>query len=279
MNYRSAFKNYIYRTNLTGSGKANSYVRAIDYLGPILKNNSKDFSQYTNLWQIDSVETLVKLYHYVLEQQKEGDSGIFSQRHKPSYWRSGFYSAALNSYCQFLIEYNYQQKLMAVYDDENIDTFKTEYFDKKIDDRKALLEINSDREGKDVVRETKVRVYHNVFQKKILQIYKNQCCITGLNIPEINRASHIVPWSENKDYRLDPTNGLCLSATYDAAFDRHLISLDEDYRIILSNDVKDHYEKDIVKRYFHNIEGYKIQMPIAFLPDQEHLNWHRQHVV
>ena len=75
----------------------------------------------------------------------------------------------------------------------------------------------------------KVRSNQHVFRKMILNIYNQSCCITGLNIPEVNRASHIIPWSEDQTIRLDPRNGLCLSATYDAAFDKYLISLDDDY--------------------------------------------------
>ena len=48
--------------------------------------------------------------------------------------------------------------------------------------------------------------------------------------------SHHCPraWAEGEANRLDPENALCLSATYDAAFDRHLISFDEHYRLIVS---------------------------------------------
>ncbi len=109
----------------------------------------------------------------------------------------------------------------------------------------------------------------------MLKIYNESCCITGLNIPEVNRASHIVPWAEFQDERLDPRNGLLLSATYDAAFDKHLISLDEDYRIIISKKITDHYKSDIVKEYFQKKSGKKITLPSSYLPKQEYLEKHR----
>lgn len=43
---------------------------------------------------------------------------------------------------------------------------------------------------------------------------------------------------------MDPRNGLLLSATYDAAFDRNLISLDDYYRLILSKDLEDGYTSE-----------------------------------
>ena len=62
----------------------------------------------------------------------------------------------------------------------------------------------------------------------------NRCCLTGLDLPQLNRASHIIGWAEpkGKQIRMDPRNGLCLSATYDAAFDRKPITFDEDYRLV-----------------------------------------------
>jgi hypothetical protein len=43
------------------------------------------------------------------------------------------------------------------------------------------------------------------------------------------RASHIVPWSDCDDVqRLDVHNGLLLSALWDAAFDKGLVSFNDD---------------------------------------------------
>ena len=60
----------------------------------------------------------------------------------------------------------------------------------------------------------------------------------GFSLADIFRASHISPWAEDEKDRLNSENGLCLSATYDAAFDRHLISFDEHHRFIVSKDIK-----------------------------------------
>ncbi len=38
-------------------------------------------------------------------------------------------------------------------------------------------------------------------------------------------ASHIVPWAEDRRNRLNPHNGLCLSAPHDRAFDQGLITI------------------------------------------------------
>ena len=53
-------------------------------------------------------------------------------------------------------------------------------------------------------------------------------------------ASHIKPWSEssNKE-KLDRYNGLLLLPNYDKLFDKHLISFDDDGKIIISSQIKE----------------------------------------
>ena len=109
----------------------------------------------------------------------------------------------------------------------------------------------------------------------LLKNYEAQCCVSGLNIPEVLRASHIVAWSDDKRNRLNPANGLCLSATYDAAFDRHLISFDENYRMIFSSILKEYYSNEAFKTQFLAFEGKPLSRPKLFCPDQEFLQKHR----
>ena len=113
----------------------------------------------------------------------------------------------------------------------------------------------------------------------VLHNFGNKCCITGLNIPQVLRASHIVPWSSDKTNRMNPENGLCLSATYDAAFDKHLISFDDDYRMIVSKEIKDYYTNDVAKAYFENYEGKQLALPSLYLPSKKLLAKHRDLMV
>lgn len=144
-----------------------------------------------------------------------------------------------------------------------------------IDVPSFFIEGLDNMKGQEVIRSVRVRSNQNIFRKIISNIYNQSCCITGLNIAEVNRASHIIPWSEDKSKRLDPRNGLYLSATYDAAFDRHLISLDDDYRIIVSKNITDYYSSKSVKEYFINKEGEEITLPITYHPHLDYLEKHR----
>jgi hypothetical protein len=82
------------------------------------------------------------------------------------------------------------------------------------------------------------RLCQSFFRKAILSSYESCCCICGIDLPPLLIASHIVPWSANKDIRSDPENGLCLCALHDKAFDRGLISMNASLEIIVSPSVK-----------------------------------------
>ena len=88
-----------------------------------------------------------------------------------------------------------------------------------------------------------------------------------------------MPWSENKQNRLNPENGLCLSATYDVAFDRHLISFDNDYRMVVSQYIRDFYTNKTAKEYFERYEGKRLMMPSKFNPNKEFLNRHLEKLI
>jgi putative restriction endonuclease len=276
-NSKTAFSNFINDTNVAGSGKAKSYIRALDLLSEMLQKKPLGFSDCKNLWVVVSVDRLHELYLFVINEGKKGNASAWNISDIPtSYLQNGYCSAALKSYQKFLVEHVYQQQLLGVFDQHTGD--EDELVGKlKQDIRypKFLLDNLDKKQGKEVVRSVRVRVNQNVFRLMLLKIYNESCCITGLNIPEVNRASHIIPWSDDDDLRLNPHNGLFLSATYDAAFDKKLISLDEDFRIIISKDISDHYKSDIVKEYFHKKAGDRITLPSSYLPKQEYLEVHR----
>ena len=267
---------YIYSNNRAGSNKASSYVKALEYLEHIL-NGVKFFGKYKNIYNITDVNEIIKLYNFIIEQQKLGNKGIFSNDFKRSYWNSRFYSAAINSYKQFLIIYQHELKLDKILEDKaNLDTESiSRLLQKQKVDNLDELDIDGNLEGKDRMQVLKTRVNQQFFRKMILRNYNYQCCINGLNIPEVLRASHIIPWAENKTNRLNPTNGLCLSATYDAAFDRYLISFDDDYRLILGKSLKEYLSNDAFQQHFKAYENERILLPSRNMPDKSFLEQHR----
>jgi hypothetical protein len=79
------------------------------------------------------------------------------------------------------------------------------------------------------------RIGQDVFRDALIDYWGGRCPVTGITEPELLRASHIVPWADCTDaQRLDVHNGLLLSALWDAAFDRGLISFTDDGTVLAS---------------------------------------------
>ena len=125
-------------------------------------------------------------------------------------------------------------------------------------------------------RVVRVRLRQQYFRRTILEDYRGECCVTGLKVEKLLVASHIVPWSENESNRVNPHNGLCLNALHDKAFDRGLITVDSDNRVVLSSELKHHGLKGA--DYIARTEGQVIQMPEKFEPRQEFLEYHRDNI-
>ena len=124
----------------------------------------------------------------------------------------------------------------------------------------------------------KQRLKQQFFRRAVLSSYGNRCCVSGVSEPRLLVASHIVPWSEDKANRLNPSNGLCLSAIHDKAFDAHLFALTDDFRVVLS--AKLHATKDaFLKSVFHPLDDQTIQLPERFQPEIAFLQWHRQQML
>lgn len=141
-----------------------------------------------------------------------------------------------------------------------------------------LTFLTENLKGETRTREVKTRVNQNVFRKIVLVNYSSKCAISGIDIPEMLIASHIVPWSKNEKERLNPSNGICLSAHFDKAFDNGLITFDNQYKLVLSPQLKDCATKDYFKIWFKKFEGTSLSLPNKYLPTQSFLIWHRENV-
>lgn len=128
--------------------------------------------------------------------------------------------------------------------------------------------------GEEKVREVKTRVNQTVFRQIILNVYSSKCAISGIDIPELLNASHIIPWSMDEKERLNPSNGICLSKLYDAAFDKGLIGIKTDYSIILSSKIKVHKNEAYFDKHFGFLESCKLSLPERYQPKKEFLEYH-----
>lgn len=90
-------------------------------------------------------------------------------------------------------------------------------------------------------------------------------------------ASHIKPWSIDKDSRLDHQNGLILNVFLDKAFDKGFITIDANsFAVRLSKKIDD----SIVKSKLEEFVGKKIRLPrnLQRQPKKEFLEYHNDEV-
>lgn len=139
------------------------------------------------------------------------------------------------------------------------------------------IEIPQGAEG---IALTKIRKGQAFFRNTVLSAYNNTCCITGIDMPKLLQASHIKPWKDSDPTieRNNPANGLCLNNLHHKAFDSGFITIDEDYRIVVSKMLREHLRKDIYSELFVRYEGAAIRLPHRFLPDKAFIKYHNLNV-
>lgn len=127
----------------------------------------------------------------------------------------------------------------------------------------------------DVLRMVRMRRVQSFFRAAVLTSYQSRCAISGLALPELLIASHILPWAVSVERRADPRNGICFSALFDRAFDRGLMTLDEDYRVVVSSRLQAAAASAQLTCSITDAHGRRIQMPSRLAPDPAALEHHR----
>lgn len=119
----------------------------------------------------------------------------------------------------------------------------------------------------------------SLFKREIPKIYNNSCCISGMKVDAIINVSmidacHIIPFSRSYDDTV--TNGIALCPNLHRAFDRGLIAVDDDYRVLVSR----LFSEDSTSYSIRSLEGISIRLPNVsdYYPLKENFAWHRQNV-
>lgn len=139
-----------------------------------------------------------------------------------------------------------------------------------------LLEAPFLEEGRTRSATVQVRVDQARFRRSVLAGYNTTCCISHLRHEKLVVASHIVPWSEDVSNRLNPHNGLCLSALHDKAFDQGLITIMPDLRVRVSEKLKAYVDDEFIRTSLLEFDGRLIDMPNRFAPNAAFLAHHNR---
>lgn len=279
MNILSDFTDFIYETNTPGSNKAGSYVRALKYFNVMLRECSLEWKALGDIFEVDSISTLKKLHRLALDEGVKGEASIFAQADvPPSYLKNRFCAGALHA----LIGYRLALAQDAEMADSLAGATDPSVVAKTIEqtplpEPEFFLEGNvnpKSKEGKDALNRNLAVRNRRFFTRLVLSNFDNACCLTGLDVPATLRACLIV--SEDRKRAFSPDNALCLSATYAAAFNEHLISFDEDNRMILSPALRDHATSEIFHHTFKTYEGARMRPAMRFQPSAKLLAIHRE---
>ena len=164
-------------------------------------------------------------------------------------------------------------------------SYKSGYFSNKKSENAYLKSIDSyvlnqtDKVQRlQVAEEEWVYVRSSTFKKWVPRVYQSTCAISRMKLVStfgysLIDACHIRPFSDNQDDRV--TNGIALCPNLHRAFDRGLISIDQEYKVL----VTDQIQEDKSNPYgLEILRGRKILLPteMHLRPDQENLEWHRK---
>ncbi len=114
---KSSYTTYRHSTNVSGSGKAASYFRALELWEEMLRAVPLGFEDCRDIWAVDSVERVIALRERVLEEQRRKESSPWVREGIPvSYLRDGYCSAALTQLIEFLTQHGFSQKILETMD-------------------------------------------------------------------------------------------------------------------------------------------------------------------
>lgn len=124
----------------------------------------------------------------------------------------------------------------------------------------------------------RVRTVQSFFRSAVLASYEYRCAICRIGVTPLLNASHIIPWSAEVARRADPTNGISLCALHDRAFDRGLLSVDADLRVVISTTLANVASSVVHRVALQDIHGHRIDLPHRFHPDRNALEYHRSNI-
>jgi putative restriction endonuclease len=113
------------------------------------------------------------------------------------------------------------------------------------------------------------------FRRIVPRVYEYRCAVTGRGLQYGSsysvEACHIEPFAHRQLCTL--YNGIALSPDIHKLFDAHYLTIDEDYRVVLSPQVREISDSP----YYSPLQGRKLWLPVdkALWPRQELLEGHR----
>lgn len=118
----------------------------------------------------------------------------------------------------------------------------------------------------------KKRLHQGTFREAVLTAYKRRCALSGLPEARLLDAAHIVADGDTGYGQPVVSNGIPLSKIHHAAFDAHLIGIDPDYRLHVSEKLLVQHDGPMLEA-LKRLNGGTIYLPTRDRdrPDRERL--------
>jgi putative restriction endonuclease len=101
-------------------------------------------------------------------------------------------------------------------------------------EQEALVPPENALERRYALRVVKQRLHQASFREAVIAAYNGRCALSGLPESLLLDAAHIVADKDERFGQPVVSNGIPLSKIHHAAFDAHLIGIDPDYRLHVS---------------------------------------------
>ena len=131
---------------------------------------------------------------------------------------------------------------------------------------------NNEVERRYALRMVKERLHQATFREAVLHAYRDRCAITGLPETQLLDAAHIIADGDEALGQPVVPNGLALSKIHHAAFDAHLIGIDPDYRLHVSERLLEKKDGPMLQA-LKQLDGSGLHLPSRTIdhPDPERL--------
>ena len=124
----------------------------------------------------------------------------------------------------------------------------------------------------------KQRLDQNLFRKAVLANFDSRCPFSGCAIPQLIDAAHILPWNDYPNARMKVSNGLALNKLIHVAYDKDLLGIDPDGRVVVSDLLLANVSGEPCRDFFLRIKDHCIDFQrLRFRPNPDFLHERFKH--
>lgn len=121
----------------------------------------------------------------------------------------------------------------------------------KPDDTEEILDPEDARVR--MMKQIVMRQGQGGFRDDLLAAYGSRCAVSGCDVAAVLEAAHIRPYNGPKTNQV--TNGILLRSDLHTLFDQHLLTIDDDYRIVL--------DPTVARGPYRRWQGQQLRLPTS----------------